>query len=389
VTAGFFGDPSLKGLRRRTSEKWRSFPADVLPAFVAEMDFALAPPLEAALHEAITLGDAGYASVRELGPVFCEYAARMLQLELDRHDVFTVPDVMAGVTQALHVLTPAGSAIAINPPVYPPFFEVIRSSGREIAEVPLVADDAGMWRIDLDALERAFAAGVRGYLLCSPHNPVGRVWSADELRAVAALAKRYRVATIADEIHAPLTMRGSRFTSFLACADELQSCIALFSASKAWNVAGLKCAVAVAGNGAVRTALAKRLKEIPTEIASRVGHLGVIASIAAYREGGPWLDELRAHLDGNRRLLADLLRDRLPLVRWTPPEATYLAWIDCSALGIGEDPARHFLERGRVALEPGHRFGTGGASYVRLNFGTSPAIVSEIVDRMALGWRRC
>jgi cysteine-S-conjugate beta-lyase len=387
VTAGFSRDPSLERLRRRRSEKWRTYSADVLPAFVAEMDFELAPPVAAALHEAINIGDCGYASVRELPPVFCEYAARAFDLRLDPNRIFTVPDVMAGVEQALHVLTPPGSAIVINPPVYPPFFEVIRTSGREITEVPLLIDGAGIWRIDLDGLEHAFAAGARGYLLCSPHNPVGRVWSPDELRSIAALARQYRAAVIADEIHAPLTMPGVRFTPFLACADGMQAEIALHSASKAWNLPGLKCGVAIAANAAVRTAFAKRLKEIPTEIASRVGHLGVVASAAAFRDGMQWLDSLREHLDDNRRLLGDLLRERLPQTGWSPPEATYLAWIDCRALGIGTDPARYFVERGRVALEPGHRFGTGGASYVRLNFGTSAAIVTEIVERMASALR--
>jgi cysteine-S-conjugate beta-lyase len=383
VTAGFVPDPSLERLRRRRSEKWRTYPSDVLPAFVAEMDFDLAPPIVAALHQAVDIGDCGYASVRELPPVFCEYAGRALGLQLDPHFVFTVPDVMAGVAQALHVMTPPGSSIVINPPVYPPFFEVIRASNREIAEVPLLVDDAGTWGIDFEGLERAFAAGARGYLLCSPHNPVGRAWSADELRSIVDLTRRYRIATIADEIHAPLTMPGVRFTSFLSCADELQASIALLSASKAWNIPGLKCAVAIAGNGAVRTALAKRFKDIPTEIASRVGHLGVAASIAAYRDGGPWLEALRSRLDANCRLLGDLLRERLTQARWSPPEATYLAWIDCSPLRIGSDPARHFLDHGRVALEPGCRFGTGGTEFVRLNFATSPAIVTEIVERMA------
>ncbi|MBV8149327.1 MAG: aminotransferase class I/II-fold pyridoxal phosphate-dependent enzyme [Candidatus Eremiobacteraeota bacterium] len=383
VTAGFCGSPSLERLRRRSSEKWRSYSPDVLPAFVAEMDFELAPPIAAALHAAIDVGDCGYACVRELPPSVCAYAARALGLSLDPNQVFAVPDVMAGVAQALHVLTPPGSAIVVNPPVYPPFFEVIRTSGREIAEVPLLVDDVGTWRIDVDGLERAFAAGARGYLLCSPHNPVGRVWNAGELRSIAALTKRYRVAVIADEIHAPLTLPGVSFRSFLACADEAQASVALLSASKAWNLAGLKCGAMVAGNATVRTALAKRVKEIPTEIASRVGHLGVIASIAAFRDGFQWRDALCRHLDGNRLLLGNLLRERLSLARWSPPEATYLAWIDCGGLGIGPDPARHFLERGRVALEPGHRFGAGGASFVRLNFGTSPAILTEIIDRMA------
>ena len=387
MTAGFFGNPSLERLRRRRSEKWRTYPADVLPAFIAEMDFELAPSIAAALHEAIDIGDCGYAFARELPPVVCAYAARALNLHLSPNQIFSVPDVMAGVTQALHVLTPPGSAIVINPPVYPPFFEVIRTCGREIAEAPLLVDDAGTWRMDFDGLERAFAAGAGGYLLCSPHNPVGRVWSADELRSIAALAKRYRVAMIADEIHAPLTMPGVRFTPFLSCADESQASIALLSASKAWNLPGLKCGAVVAGNAVVRAALAKRLREIPTEIASRVGLLGVIASVAAFRDGEAWLDALREHLDRNRRLLGDLLHERLPLARWSPPEATYLAWIDCSSFGLGSDPARHFLERGRVALEPGYRFGTGGSSYVRLNFGTSAAIVTEIVDRMAAALR--
>jgi cysteine-S-conjugate beta-lyase len=383
VTGGGFDDLSLERLRRRLSEKWRTYSADVLPAFVAEMDFELAPPIAAALHEAIDNGDCGYASVRELPPVFCEHAVRTLGLQLDPHRVFTVPDVMAGVAQALQVLTPPGSAIVINPPVYPPFFEVIRSNGREIAEVPLLFDDARSWRLDFAGLERAFAAGARGYLLCSPHNPVGRVWSANELRSVADLTKHYRIALVADEIHAPLTMPEARFTPFLACTDASQAFVALHSASKAWNVPGLKCAVAIAGNDAVRSAMAAHVREIPTEIASRVGQLGVVASIAAYRDGNRWLDALRSYLDGNRRMLADLFRERLPATRWSPPEATYLAWIDCEALGIGSDPARYFLDCGRVALEPGHRFGTGGASYVRLNFGTSRSILTEIVDRMA------
>ncbi len=387
MSSNDFDNLSLEWLRQRRSEKWRSFPPDVLPAFVAEMDFALAPSIQTALHNAIDNGDCGYASVAELSPVVAEYVRSSFGLQLDVRAIFTVPDVMAGIAQALHALTPPGSAIVINPPVYPPFFEVIRTSGRTISEVPLRKGSDGAWQIDMEGLERAFAAGARGYLLCSPHNPVGRVWSADEVRAVAALSGAHGVVTIADEIHAPLALPGATFTPLLSCAVQTQSCVSVLSASKAWNIAGLKCASLIAGNESVRRTLAARLKEIPTEIASRVGHLGLLATIAAYREEDAWLDGLRSYLSGNRQLLGELLRTQLPEVTWCPPQATYLAWLDCSQLGIGSDPATYFLEHGRVALEPGHRFGTGGETFVRLNFGTSRAILTEIVERMASALR--
>lgn len=387
MSSNAFDTISLEWLRQRRSEKWRSFPSKVLPAFVAEMDFALAPPLQTALHDAIDKGDCGYASVAELSPVVAQYAQRTFGLHLDARASFTVPDVMAGIAQALHALTPPESAIVINSPVYPPFFEVIPSCGRTITDVPLIVG-GDSWRIDMAGLERAFAAGARGYLLCSPHNPVGRVWNVDEIRAIAELTKAYDVVTIADEIHAPLTLIGETFTPLLSCAAQTQSCVSVISASKAWNIAGLKCASLIAGNESVRGTLAARLKEIPTEIASRVGQLGLLATIAAYSEGGAWLDELRSYLSANRQLLGELLRTQLPDIRWFPPQGTYLAWLDCSRLGIGSDPARYFLERGDVALEPGSRFGTGSENFVRLNFGTSQAIVTEIVERMSFALAR-
>jgi cystathionine beta-lyase len=375
-------DVPLDVLRRRTSEKWTAYPPDVLPAWVAETDFNLAPPVRRALDHALDLGDTGYAFPGALAHAFAEFALAEFEWCISPEHVFQVPDVMAGITQALLAFTERGARVVINPPVYAPFFEVLKTHERAAVHVPLVRDQSARWHLDFNGLEKAFANGASAYVICSPHNPVGRVWSRADLRRVCELARRYGVTVIADEIHAPLTLPGAQFVPLLATASPDVRCVSVMSASKAWNLAGLKCAVTIAGTNEVRDALRSHLHAIPTEIESRVGHLGVQASIAAFREGREWLHELVSHLDRNRTLLMDLLRERIPAARCAAPEATYLAWIDCGALGIAGEPARHFRERGRVALEPGAKYGAGGKGYVRLNFGTSSRILRDIVGRM-------
>jgi cystathionine beta-lyase len=370
---------SLDRLRARRSAKWSAYPEDVLPAWVAEMDFPLAEPVRRALLAAIELDDCGYARPATLAPAFRDFAAARFGWEVDPADVFAVPEVMIGVAEVLRLTTAPGDGVVINPPVYPPFFSTIAEVERRIVEVPLARDGSG-WALDLDALARAFAAGARAYLLCTPHNPTGRVFAAAELRAVAELAARHGVIVLADEIHAPLTLPGSAHTPFVSLGGA-HGCeaVTLTSASKAWNIPGLKCALIVAGSPAMRAALAPLRAP---ERAERTGHLGVLASIAAFREGGAWLDALVRHLDRNRALLPRLLAEHLPAVRWTPPQAGYLAWLDCTALGLGEDPARVFLQRGRVALTRGTDFGREGAGFARLNIGTSAALMEEAVRRM-------
>jgi cysteine-S-conjugate beta-lyase len=375
-----FESISLDRLRKRKSEKWSTYSRGVLPAFVAEMDFDLALPIRAALVEAVELGDAGYSSSTEVPASFASSVRNRFDWSTDESAVFAVPDVMAGVAEAIQLLTPPGASIVINPPVYPPFFDVIAHEGRTVLEVPLQAHDR-MWSVNLDTLEGAFADGARAYLLCNPHNPVGRVWSERELHDIVSLASRYGVPIISDEIYAPLTMPGLSFIPVCKITED-QPCIALWSASKAFNISGLKCAAMIA-SAQVREALRARLRARPDEIESRIGHLGVIATIAAFRNGAAWLDDLRVYLDGNRHLLADLLRDQIPAARYSLPEATYLAWIDCSELPLKGAPARQFLERGLVALEAGHKFGRLSSNWVRLNFGTSRVLLREIVQRMA------
>jgi cystathionine beta-lyase len=278
----------------------------------------------------------------------------------------------------LRAIATSGKPVVINPPVYPPFFDWVPEAGAEALEVPLRLTESG-WRLDFPALERAFATGPAAYLLCNPHNPVGRVHSPDELQRVVGLATRYGVPVVADEIHAPLTLPGATFTPLLSLPGAADVAVAVHSASKAWNLAGLKTAMIVSRSPAMR-AVTDRL---PPDNRWRVGHFGVLASIAAFNDSRDWLDRVLVELDERRTQLADLLRTHLPMVTHVPPEGTYLAWLDCRALGSGAEPFELFRDRGRVAFEPGPRFGAIGGGHVRLNFGTSAEILAEAITRMA------
>ena len=244
-----FEDLDLDRLRRRRSEKWRLHPPDVLPAFIAEMDYDLAEPVLAALRAAVDLSDCGYANPSGLGEAFATFAAARHGWTVDPGLVHLVPDIMAGVEAVLLLTTAPGDGVVINTPVYPPFFAHIANAGRRVVEVPLVVR-ADRWELDFDGLEAAFAAGARGYLLCSPHNPTGRVFAAADLGRIGSLAERYGVTVVSDEIHAPLTLPGARHTPFVSLGGAAaEHGVTLASASKAFNVAGLKGAVAVAGSG--------------------------------------------------------------------------------------------------------------------------------------------
>lgn len=364
---------SLETLRRRRSAKWRMYPPEVLPVFVAEMDFRLAPPVRAALLESIELDDTGYAYPVEVPAAFAAFARERLAWEVDPARIGTLPDVMAGLAEVLRAVTEPGAGVVLSPPVYPPFFHRLRAIGRTVVEAPLAHADDGSYELDLDALERAFAAGASAYILCNPHNPVGRVFARPTLERVAELARTYGVTVIADEIHAPLVLPGATFVPWTTVVEDG---IALLSASKAFNLPGLKSALIVCP-----PELYERLDPDVTQWGS--GHFGAVATLAALREGGPWLDELLVQLDANRQLLARLLAEQLPEIGYVPPEATYLAWLDCRALGLGDDPAATFLERGRVALYSGPEFGAAGRGFARFNLATSPELITEAVRRMA------
>ncbi|WP_306370062.1 MalY/PatB family protein [Nocardiopsis sp. CC223A] len=384
---------TVADLRRRTSMKWRTYPEDVLPLWVAEMDVPLAEPVARALHRAVELGDTGYpADGRAYAEALAGFAQRRWGWKgPDVEHTALVPDVMLGIVEVLRLITGPGDTVIVNPPVYPPFHAFVAHADRRVAAAPLGADG----RIDLDTLGEAYAAarargGRPAHLLCNPHNPTGAVHTPDELAAVAALAREYGVRVVSDEIHAPLVLDGARFTPYLG-VDGAEDAFAVTSASKAWNLAGLKAGLVLAGPGA-----ADDLARMPEEVGHGPSHLGVLAHTAALNEGGAWLDALLAGLAANRALLGRLLAEHLPGVGYTPPEGTYLAWLDCRGSGFDDPrdtdgpgtvtelagPARVFLDRARVALSSGHAFGSGGAGRVRLNFATSGAILTEAVRRM-------
>jgi len=368
--------PPLEQLRQRRSAKWQAFDPDVLPLWVAELDFELAPAIAATLTEAVRRSDTGYAwPVEQLGQAVAAFAGQRWGWQIEPDAVCPVSDVGVGVVDLLRALTRPGDAIAISPPVYPPFFAWVAEVRGRPVEVPLRHGDG--WRLDLPALERAFADRPAAYVLCNPHNPVGRVHTRDELAALVELAGRYEVPIISDEVHAPLVLPGAEFVPLLSIPGAAEVAVSVHAASKAWNLAGLKCA-------SIITASARMAEVVATlpDNRWRTGHFGVLASIAGYTEEVAWLDRLLATLVDRRELLAKLLADRLPAVTWHPPEASYLAWLDCGRLDLGEDAGERFL-RHKVALEAGWQFGQPGADHVRLNFGTSAEILSEAIDRMA------
>jgi cystathionine beta-lyase len=364
-------------LRERRSTKWRQHPPDVLPLWVAEMDTPLAEPIAEALTAAVARGDTGYAHPGRLPEAFAGFAERRYGWRPDPAHMLVLPDVVRAIIEVIEVVSEPGDGVVINPPVYPPFYFAINHTGRRVVESPLDRSTGGRYALDLDALDRDLARpGVRAYLLCNPHNPTGLVPRPDELAAVAEIADRHGVLVLSDEIHGPLTYPGVRHTPFATVAG---SGITFVSASKAWNLPGLKAALAVAGDAGSWT----HLSRMPIEATFGTGLFGVLAGEAALEHGEPWLDALLAGLDHNRRLLADLLTGELPEVGYVLPEATFLAWLDMSALGLGDDPAEELLRHG-VALIGGPAFGPPGKGHARLNLATSPDLLTEAVRRMAL-----
>jgi cystathionine beta-lyase len=371
----------LSELRERTSEKWREYPSDVLPLFVAETDFPLAPTVKAALQRALDLGDTGYIASRSpLPAAFAGFAERRYGWSPDPARMRTTADVSMGIVELLRRLVQPGERVVVTPPVYPPFYDLVAEAGAEVFRVPLRDTGTG-WELDLDGIRAAFEDGATAMLLCNPHNPTGTVHDRDTLVALAELADEFGASVVSDEIHAPLAQPGSGFTPFLDAGDAAPRVgYAVVSASKAFNLAGLKCALMVTADEAT----AAVVRGLPVEVEWRTGQFGLLAATAAFSpESDVWLDGLLRTLDENRVLLEDLLAAHVPGARYRIPAAGYLAWIDLSALGWGDNPARRILTDAKVALHYGPAFGEEGRGHVRLNFGTSPEILTEAVRRIA------
>ncbi|SDL23205.1 MalY/PatB family protein [Microbacterium azadirachtae] len=376
----------LDQLRRRSSTKWRTYPDDVLPLFVAEMDFPLADAITARLHEAVELGDTGYTPPDPgIRAAFTAYAQRRFGWTVQPERIRSTCDVMMGVVEILRAVLDPGDRVIVAPPVYPPFFDCIEEAGGVAERVPLIDVD-GSWALDLTGIERALAGGARAVLLCNPHNPTGTVHSRAALARLAEIAAEHDAVVVSDEIHAPLVQPGVDFTPFLAASPiAAEIGYVVTSASKAYNLAGLKCAVMVTASE--RTAAVVRA--LPPEVEWRTGLLGALAAVAAWDpDSDAWLEALLAALDDNRRLLGRLLAEHLPEARYRLPDAGYLAWVDLRDLGWGDDPARRILREARVALNRGPTFGDEGRGHVRFNLGCSPEVLTEAVLRIAALVRR-
>lgn len=388
-------DPAL--LRaERTSLKWTRYPADVLPLFVAEMDFTLAPEVKRALIERIEASDLGYLDgPGPLAPAFADFAKTRWGWEVDPDRVHLATDVATGIVESIRAVRPRGGRLALATPTYPSFFEMIEELPVETVEIPLLGIDPSPTGadaatpspqlppplgLDLAAIEQEFAAGLDVFLLCNPHNPHGLLHSEADLTALAKLAAAHDVFVVSDEIHAPLTHTGQKFTPFAPLAATAGALsVTCTSASKGWNLAGAKCSVIVAADERANRAL----QRLAPETVARTSILGLHASVAAFTEARDWLDRVIAQIEANDELLAELVRDHLPGVRHTRPRAGYLAWLDFRAAGLGEDPGAEILARARVALNNGGDFGAGGSGHARLNLACAPDTIREAVRRIA------
>lgn len=358
--------------RRRTSVKWQHHDPDVLPLWVAEMDVLPAPAVADELRRIVRDGDLGYPVPTDYLEAVARWYSRW-SAPVDPTRMAIVADAMSGVKGAIVALTEPEDPVYITVPVYPPFHTVAGAAGRRLVPVPL-GDDG---RYDVAALESAFAASPgRGVLLlANPHNPTGAAPTRGELTAVAQAAARHGVGVVSDEVHAPLVLPGAEFTPFVS-VPEGAGALSVISPAKGWNLAGLKAAAVVGGPEAGAS-----VRRVPADLAYTASHVGVRAHIAAMDHGQEWLADLVDDLDANRTLLRHLLEEYLPGAGWGRHEATYLAWLDCRDLGLGDDPAKHFRDEGRVGLSSGLPFGEG-RGYVRLNFAASPEVLTEAVRRM-------
>lgn len=364
-------------LRERNTVKWNRFDSDVLALWVAEMDYPTAPGVRAAIRAAVDREEFGYPRFGHdaLPIATADWCADRYGWTVNPEWVAIVADVLKGVELAIGFLTRPQSPVVLPVPAYMPFFDVLQVAGRGRVEVPVVPDAAGRYGLDLDAVASAFAAGAGSIILCNPFNPLGTVFTAAELRAVVDLAATHGARVIADEIHAPLVYDGRHVPAASVSPAAAETVVTVMSASKAWNLPGLKCAQLILSNPA-DAAIWRRVNWLNWMGASTVG---ITANLAAYRDGAPWLDAVLQYLRCNRDRVADTLPARVPGLQVTRPEGTYLSWLDLRALDLPEEPADYLLQHARVALNPGIPFGAGSGC-ARLNFATTAAILDDALD---------
>jgi len=369
-------------LRARGSFKWAAPGPGGFGAAVAEMDFGAAPPILDALAGLSADANFGYLPpflAGELAAACAEYQQRRYDWGVDPALIHPVPDVIKALEIAITHFSRPGSPVILPTPAYMPFLVVPGFLGREIIQVRMLGTD-GFFTLDLDAICDAFRAGGHLLVFCNPYNPLGRVFTPGEMAQLTEVVDRHGGRVFADEIHGPLVYPGWRHIPYASTSDAAAShTLTATSASKAWNLPGLKCAEVILTNEPDR----ERWEQMGFLASHGASNPGVVANIAAFRHGDAWLDEVLAYLDQSRRLLAGLLGRHLPQVRYRPPDATYLAWLDCTAMDLPGSPGELIADRGHVTVVDGPAFGDGGAGAFRFNFATPQPVLTEMVERMA------
>ena len=369
-------------LRARKSEKWHTYPPDILPAWVAEMDFPVAEPIERVLQDAVDHWDVGYPIAPADTGLRETFANRMedrFGWTIDPQRVEILTEVVQGMYLSLLAYSQAGEGVVVQTPIYAPFLSAVRETQRQLRENRLLFSKEG-WTIDFEGLEASIEPATRVLLFCNPHNPSGRVFTRSELERVAEISLRHDLIVVSDEIHADLIFDGRSHIPFASLGTEVANrTVTLTSASKAFNIPGLRCALAHFGHPELQT---RFNAAVPRHVRGGMGILGLYATIAAWQAAQPWLDEVVAYLESNRDFVSKKLSEQWPSIRYSAPQGTYMAFLDCSALGLKPSPARHFYEQGRLALSDGRVFGSGYEAWVRLNFATSRSILEEIFSRM-------
>ena len=376
-----FDDINASQLQTRSGVKWSHYPSDILPAWVADMDFLVSEPIQKALQDAAGKSDLGYPvseQTTSLPDLFTDRVKVRYDWAIESRHVKMINDVVQGLYVSVLNYTSPGDKIIVQTPIYPPFLQMLTETGRLLAANPLKIAASG-YELDFEGLERLIDKKTKMLAFCNPHNPTGRAFRRSDLETLADICNRHNLLVVSDEIHSDLVLDGSVHVPLASISDEIASrTTTLMSASKSFNIAGLCMAFAHFGSDELRA----RFSRIPSHVLGGTNALSIAAVKAAWTQSDDWLHSVKKQLSANRQRVYDFSVANWPGVTFFPPEATYLAWFDMRRFDLSASPKEHFLKYGGVALNDGADFGKEGIGFVRMNFATSSEILNSILDRM-------
>jgi cystathionine beta-lyase len=375
-------------INRRESDsiKWHHYNEDVLPMWVADMDFISPEPVIRALRERVEHGVFGYPDVTGLSKItsafyqtILERMSNLYRWQIEAEDIIFLPGVVTGFNLACHALVNPDQAVLVQTPVYPPILDAAKQTGIQKQEMELTRNIDGSYSVDWDLFDQSLSPQTRLFILCNPHNPIGKVYKTEELLHMAQTCLRHGVTICSDEIHCDLVYQGYQHVPIASLDPEIaQNTVTLIAPSKTYNIPGLQCSIAIVQNRELR----KRYLRARKGLVPWVNLMGIVAAQAAYQLGEEWLKQVLIYLEGNRDFLYHYTHEQMAGVDMALPEATYLGWLDCREANIIENPYKFFLEKGRVALNDGTDFGKGGEGFIRLNFGCPRSILVNGLQRM-------